>query len=466
MTKVKILVESQKPHDLFLEQIGFVTHSSIFRPETSSKYVYNTILNARILTVGAQMFKSKFSMSLSDYESLAHECMKDPNLNLKKPNKHLKYRAIDGRGNNLKHPEWGAAGTPFARFGPKNYDDGIYTIKRSVAGSDLPNPRLLVQELLLKAIRSPPPKVKYNLMALLIILFVTHDLHYQVPMQTQYNRRADIACCSKGNRDVLPPDLSNTACLPIEISKNDPFYKKGNVGCLNMVRSQLGKYTDGVEAGAILNHVTAFMDLSLIYGNNESELQQIRLYKCGKLRMGKNNILPVDANGKYLPSMDRFVATPIGSIWPSLFARNHNHLAHRLDKLNKHWNDETIFQEARRINIANFQFNLITAKSIEKVFNKVVNASYSEEYNAATFVEFSFTYRGGHYYIPSYMLFQNEDYSETKHLQSDTIGKISLLENNFDGALRGATNQPVNVGPYSDEVMNKTIASNLIFNFM
>lgn len=150
--------------------------------------------------------------------------------------------------------------------------------------------------------------------------------------------------------------------------------------------------------------------------------------------------------------MDRFVATPIGAIWPAIFSRNHNHLAERLAKLQPKWDDETIFQEARRINIANFQFNLITAKSIERVFNQVVNATYSEERNAATSVEFSFTYRGGHYYIPTHMVFQDENNVQKKVLQSDTIGKIELLENNFDGALRGAIHQPVNVGQYSEEV--------------
>lgn len=348
------------------------------------------------------------------------------------------------------------ADTPFSRFGLKNYEDGIHAIKKSASGSDLPNARLLVRDLLMKAVRSPPPTVTYNLMALLIILFATHDLHYQVPT-TPLCKNADIRCCTKTNHDILPTDLSHSECLPIEISKEDPFYKHGNIGCLDVVRSQLGRYSNGVEPGQILNRATAYLDLSLIYGNNDSELKPIRLYKGGKLRMGPRNILPVDSKGKYLPSMDRFVVTPIGSIWPAIFSRNHNNLAERLAKLNRHWDEETVFQEARRINIANFQFNLITAKSIEKVFNKVVNESYSIERNAATSVEFSFTYRAGHYYIPDHMLFQHADNTETKYLQSDTIGKIQLLENDFDAALRGAAQQHVNDEQYADEVILKQL---------
>lgn len=433
-----------------------MTRSTVFRVDSCNDYVDNQVKQAKILTIAAQFFKNEFHMSLDEFESLAKKCMVEDRPSLqhnKKPVSRSKYRSIDGRGNNLKNPDWGSSDTPFARYIPSNYQDGIYAIRKSVTGSDLPNARHIMQEVLLKSVRSPPPPMQYNIMGLTIILFATHDLHYQVPMQIKCSD-GGIRCCSRENHHVLPTDLSNSACLPIAISEKDSFYKTGNIGCQNMVRSQIGNYQQSanVKAGQILNRATAFLDLSLIYGNYESELRPIRLYRGGKLRLGKNNVLPVDSRGKHIPSMDRFIATPMGAIWPALFSRNHNHLAERLAKLKPTWDDETLFQEARRINIANFQFNLITAKSIEKVFNKVVNTSYSEEVNAATLVEFPFTYRGGHYYIPSHMNFQDENNVETKYLQSDTIGKIELLENDFDGALRGALHQPVNVGRYSDEV--------------
>lgn len=447
--KAKRLVDSELPYNAFLERIGLLKRPFLFSVDSCNKKLNIDLRNAKIQTVAAQIYKSEFDMRLDDFEYLARKCITDAKPTIKTQSK---YRAVDGRGNNKKNPEWGASDTPFSRYGPQNYEDGIHDIKRSATGSDLPNARLLVRELLMKAVRSPPPTITYNLMGLLIILFATHDLHYQVPTTSQC-KNADIRCCTKNNHDILPTDLLNSACLPIEISKNDPFYKNANIGCLDVVRSHLGKYTYGVQPGQILNRATAYLDLSLIYGNRDSELEPIRLYKGGKLRLGRNNLLPVDSKGKYLPSMDRFVVTPIASIWPAIFARNHNNLAERLAKLNCDWDEERLFQEARRINIANFQFNLITAKSIEKVFNKVVNESYSEERNAATSVEFSFTYRGGHYYIPDHMLFLRNDGTETKYLQSDTIRNIKLLENDFDDALRGATHQKVNDGQYTDEVI-------------
>lgn len=207
-----------------------------------------------------------------------------------------------------------------------------------------------------------------------------------------------------------------------------------------------------------MNRATSYLDLSLIYGNHESELEQIRSYECGKFRMGPNNVLPVDVNGNYIPSMKRFTMAPMASIWPSLFVRNHNNIATRLAALNPQWDDETLFQEARRINIATFQYNLITSKAVEaSISNIPINENYDPNRNAATTLEFAIAYRSAHYYLLAYMLFKYENNQTTQIMQSDTIGKIYLLENNFDAALRGALSQVVNVGQYSEEVNMKKI---------
>lgn len=476
LTQVNDLIESQNSTNLFLEEIGYVTPDNIFGAAPSYDECVNVnVNNANLHTLAAQTFQSKFNLSLDEFENLSLQCNNfeslesECKLNQTSNGNHPKYRSIDGRGNNLLHTEWGASNTPFLRFGSKNYEDGIYTIKKSVTGEDLPNARLIVQEIFMKAVRSEPPPLMYNVFASLAILFVTHDLHYQIPQQPQ-NVQDEISCCSEDGHNVLPNYLSNLACLPIEVSRNDSFYEHGEIGCLNMVRSQKVEYTGDVEFGEIMNSATSYIDLSLIYGNHESELEQIRLYTGGQFRMGKNNIVAVDKNGNYLPSMKRFAAIPLASLWPALFFRNHNNLAARLAKLNRHWNDETLFQEARRINIALVQYNFITSTLLEVALNGIpINETYSGA-NPGIFIEFAFTYRAMHYFLHSEMLFLSENNTETRYLQSDTIGRNDLLENYFDDAMRGGTFENANTGPYSDEVIETELKSharfeNIFFSF-
>ena len=47
--------------------------------------------------------------------------------------------------------------------------------------------------------------------------------------------------------------------------------------------------------------------------------------------------------------------TPALGIYHFLFAREHNRLAVNLKTINPEWDDETVYQQARRINIAQYQ---------------------------------------------------------------------------------------------------------------
>lgn len=456
MDIVKEYISYETPRDSFLEQLGYTYDDNVFGAfPTYDTCSVDTGKNAKLHTVGAQVFRDEYGLTPAEFEAFANECQvfeecpADCKTNKAAP---PKYRPIDGRRNNYENPEFGASDTPFARYAPKGFQDGIYTIRESVKGGPLPNPRHLAQNVLAKGVRAQPPPLAYGVFALLTVLFITHDVHYQTPVQPS-NSQKEIQCCSDDGKEPLSPYLAHPACLPIEIPKQDACFASGNVGCINLVRSQQAEYTDKAQAGEIMNRATSFLDLSLIYGNHESELTPIRLFSGGLLRMGKNNVLPVDINGQYIPSMRRFTTAPIASIWPALFARNHNYLAEGLADINPQWNDETLFQEARRINIATFQYNLITSKAVEaSISNIPIKEEYDATRNAATTLEFAIAYRMAHYYIHDEMLFLDANLTETRILQSDTIGRIELLENDYDGALRGALAEVVNAGEYGDEV--------------
>lgn len=428
--------------------IGF-TETSTSRQSFINLWLADT-RKADVFTTTAELMSDRHRGDLSSFEEHA-SCLQRFETPL---TSHAKYRSIDGYGNNLKHPSWGAAGTPFARLAPKRYDDKVYSIRKSVTGSDLPSPRKIVRDVLLKAKKTPRTSNIPITLINLIVLYATHDMAHQVPVEAFDTDKA-IRCCGSGNHHVLDPSISHSACLPVSVAPDDPFYKKEHVGCLNMVRSQLSSSPDKVQYGEILNKATSFLDHSIVYGTDEASTRRIRTYSKGKLNLGPKNVLPVDENGRYLDSSSRLRAVPVGAIWPSLFARNHNQMAESLSTVNPHWSDETLFQEARRINIAVLQKIIISGQVVETVFKTKIKEPYDDKKDPSTTLEFTTAaYRFLHYYVPSDMRLVDSDLNVTLIPVSDTLGRIDLLEDKYDDVLRGALSQPFNFDQFSNEVRN------------
>lgn len=72
----------------------------------------------------------------------------------------------------------------------------------------------------------------------------------------------------------------------------------------------------------------------------------------------------------------------------TLLAREHNRVANALSQVNPHWDDETIFQEARRINIAEIQhvtYNeflpILLGKEVMEKFGLLLEKDVSNFYN-------------------------------------------------------------------------------------
>lgn len=251
MKDVENVVRSNNRRDEDLIEAGFVFNDTVFGADPTyddcSQYKEKY---SELHIVGAQLFLDEYNVTVTQFQDLVVKCgaLKEiPYTCTRKPRTLPKYRPIDGRGNNINKPEWGSSDTPFARFGPKGYADGIYTVKKSVTGCDLPNPRYLVQEVLRKTCKSNPPPLSYGVFALLTVLFITHDVHYQTPTQPT-NPEQEILCCTADGHDSLPNTLSHSACLPIEIPTNDSYYAPKNVGCINFVRSQTSEYSYQVRS--------------------------------------------------------------------------------------------------------------------------------------------------------------------------------------------------------------------------
>lgn len=117
-----------------------------------------------------------------------------------------------------------------------------------------------------------------------------------------------------------------------------------------------------------LQKVSAFIDGSVIYGSDINTAKKLREFNGGKLRMQKTPdnryLLPpsLDPNdgcnnqlelsrGRYCfasgdpRANENLHLTTMHLLW----ARQHNQLSQKLSQINPQWNDETLYQEARRI---------------------------------------------------------------------------------------------------------------------
>lgn len=177
-------------------------------------------------------------------------------------------------------------------------------------------------------------------------------------------------CCKR------PLHLKHPYCNEIRIPDDDYFYRLFNVKCIDFVRA-FPSPRAGCKLGsrAQFNTLTSVIDGNTIYGVNEKFTRKLRTGYGGLLRMnpvfaeyGLKDLLPLKLDipdeGCTRPnkSMFCFEAGEIRvneqlvlTCMHTMMARNHNNIAEGLTAINPHWDDETLFQETRRINIATIQ---------------------------------------------------------------------------------------------------------------
>lgn len=281
-----------------------------------------------------------------------------------------RYRTYDGFCNNPYHPYWGKSNVCHIRLLSPDYADGISQPRSSYNPRfPLPNPRLISNYIH----NDIPLESPYNLMKMQWGQFINHDITNTA--LSSYDGLVD--CCK---------NPSVRGCWPIYVPPGDKFYSAHNVTCLNFIRSgvcptcQLGPRQQ-------LNKNTAFLDASHIYGNTVEQANQLRTFRGGlmKTSLGKNNevLLPI-ANSRgqeqcsgscFLAGDSRVNQHPALTALHVILVRSHNHHAYNLALLHPTWNDETLFQEARRITIAEYQ--MITYNEyLPIVFGPILSAYY------------------------------------------------------------------------------------------
>ena len=182
--------------------------------------------------------------------------------------------------------------------------------------------------------------------------FLDHDITF-----TPENEDHD--CCSRRSSSI-------DECFPIRMSPNDPFYSLHSVKCLEFTRSTAFCEENG-GARQQMNGITSFIDASNVYGSDEDTGDLLRSFEDGKLEEGSNRLLPKSiGSGNFFAGDTRAREMPGLASMHTLFMREHNRICDLIKSVRGHWKDEQIYQNARRILIAEYQ-NIVYAEYLPLV---------------------------------------------------------------------------------------------------
>ncbi len=299
---------------------------------------------------------------------------------------HRNYRTMDGTCNNLDYPLRGASEIPFLRLMPAEYEDGIGL----PAGWSQPKPsaRLISQRIV--ATEKIRPSKTYTLMLMQVGQFLDHDIDI-APISPSgiafnYSEPDSLISCD----DIC---YNDAPCFPIQVPKDDPRIRRQ---CLPFSRSSAvcGTGAASLLIGDVgihreqLNAITSFVDGSQIYGSSNTTARILRMNDgTGRLKTGQNvdgftdkYFLPFDNNslvdcatGIHAHRSSCFLAGDVRvneqvalTTMHTLFFREHNRVVKILKSLNPHWDEERLYQEARRVVIAEWQ-NIVYAEYLPKI---------------------------------------------------------------------------------------------------
>lgn len=326
----------------------------------------------------------------------------------------LQGQELDGYGNNIANPSWGSSNTQFLRLSIPEYDDGLSEPRME----GLPNPRLVSNKILNQEF----PHYDEELSDFFWVYgqFVDHDL-----------------VLNRGNSGET---------VQIDVPSGDPFFDPLGNGFAKMQISRSKTFGDD----AIRQHsneTSSFLDCSAVYSTSQERLNWLRTHQGGKLKTSEGENLPYNTiDGKYSSEIDftaplmelntferpekYYVAGDIRanehpglSSIHILFMREHNRLCEELKSKHPEWDDEQLFQSARKYNISYFQ--AITVYEWLPLLR--INLGHYEGYdlnvNPSISSEFSTTaFRFGHSLVNEQILRLDDNGNEW------SFGSISIKE--------------------------------------
>jgi len=313
------------------------------------------------------------------------------------------YRSFDGKGNNTVNPQWGSALSNYLREkSGAHYADGF----SAPNGANRPSARAISNALVAQGD------------------VVTADERGLSTCVYEFGQFLD--------HDIGLAAGATTEAFDIAVPAGDAWFDPASTGTKKiwMDRSAFDASTGTRNARQQINKVTSFVDASQVYGSDATRAAWLRAGTGGRMKVRATSygkMLPLndgtqandDAIGNLVTNLvvagdTRANEQPGLTTLQTVFVREHNWHADRLAAEHKDWNDEKLYQEARKILIAEMQVivynEFLPALMGQKLppykgYKPMVNPGISNAFAAAA-------YRNGHSMVGPDIGVVNENFVE------------------------------------------------------
>lgn len=281
-------------------------------------------------------------------------------------------QSLEGSGNNIDNPTWGAINQPFIRQTPARYADGIST----VGGVALASPRVISNLVFPSPDEGVTNDRDFSAMTYAWGQFVDHDM-------------------------MLTAAAAPVETMEFAVSSGDDVFDKSASGTKTMSSSRSNfdsaTGTSATNPRQQVNSLTSFTDGSQVYGETSARASSLRENVGGRMSDGGIDLLPrlTNASDLFLTGDVRGNENPELCSLHVLFVREHNRVAAQIAASDPTLSDEELYQRARRFVIAllqkvtysEFLPALLGSANLPPYsgYRSTVNPGISNEFGAAVF---------------------------------------------------------------------------------